>query len=525
MSRGRDILETLPYKASDYQIAIAKWVCNGTGHAMVNAVAGSGKTSTLVDLVAPLLWGSALFCAFNKHIAVELGAKLRGTPVSARTLHSAGFSCVRYKFKKTKVDGAKYRTLLGGYFNECYENKTLKGRELTVDEKAGLQKEDAPNSARVLANNFVEKCRCTLTDPTEAGMQGIADHFGIAVELHQWALVVAVVGAALERGQAMAATSVDYTDMVWLPETLNLQPYQHDWVLVDECQDLNAAQLALARRLCKHNGRMLFVGDPNQAIYGFAGADCDSFWNIQKKTGAKVLPLSICYRCPSKHVALAQDIVPHIEAAPDAIEGGVHDDLDTEEMVEMLESDDVVLCRNTAPLVKACYKILREGKPAYVAGRAIGEGIAKAVHEACKMYEKTNKTSAKMADVGDAIDLWYDRERASLKRRKVDEEDQQWQNLADREECIRIFWGRSEADTVNAFLDEIVALFSDNKDNATRLSTVHRAKGLEADRVFILKPELMPSSYARMSWERKQEENLRYVALTRAKEALHFVYA
>lgn len=522
MSRLENILSSLPYTPSKYQRAIAEWVVDGQGHAMVNAVAGSGKTATLTDIVAKLLDGQALFCAFNKHIATELGSKLRGTPVSSRTLHSAGMAAVRDRFKSVKVESGKYRVIIGKLVDELFDTRTINGRPLSPEAAEGMEAEGAAASPRVLSSKLVDLCRSTLTEPDEQGLREVADHFGLPVEPHQWVLVRTLVVAALERGVMDAPRVIDYTDMVWLPTKLNLTPYQYDWVLVDECQDLNAAQLELALKLVKRTGRLLFVGDPYQAIYGFAGADCDSFWNIQKRTEAKVLPLSICYRCPSEHVWLAQEIVPGIESAPGAIEGGVHD-IDFGEMVEMLEEDDVVLCRNTAPLIPACYALLREGKPAYVAGRAIGEGIAKAVEEACKLYSKAHKTAATMSTLGDAVDLWEAKETAGLKRRNIDEDSQQWSDLNDRVSCVTIFWSRSEASSIDGFLSEIRSLFSDNQDNATRLSTVHRAKGLEANRVFLLKPELMPSPHARMSWERQQEENLRYVALTRAKEALHFV--
>lgn len=55
------------------------------------------------------------------------------------------------------------------------------------------------------------------------------------------------------------------------------------------------------------------------------------------------------------------------------------------------------------------------------------------------------------------------------------------------------------------------------------LSTIHKAKGLEAERVFILKPDLMPHPKAKRGWEIDQENNLRYVAITRSKRELYLV--
>jgi len=517
------VLANLSYTASQYQVEIADWIVNGTGHAMVNAVAGSGKTATLTDIAAKLIEGAARFLAFNKHITVELGDRLRGTLVSVKTIHSAGMAMVRHQFPKCKVEGKKYAYLVDDILDDAYNYKTIEGLRLSPEEKAGLKIEGAPNGISQLSRRFVDLCRLTLTEPTYLGISSLSDHYGIPVEPHQWDLLERVVATALKQGKGYAAKVIDFADMVWLPSALDLAGEPFDFVLVDECQDLNRAQLDVVLRLVKpKTGRLLFVGDPYQAIYGFAGADCDSFWNIQKRTGAEVLPLSICYRCPSTHVELAKTLVPHIEASPTAIKGTIKD-IDRDTMVEMLEPDHVVLCRNTAPLIGACYAALTAGKPAYVAGRAIGEGIIKAIDAAARLYKRKHKRNAEMETLGDAFKLWLAKEEASLERRQIDYDDQRWADLADRAECMTIFWSRSDAETISLFKREVAELFSEDKDNATRMCTIHRAKGLEAEVVHILNPELMPSRWARTSWEQQQERNLQYVAFTRSKRELYMV--
>ena len=59
--------------------------------------------------------------------------------------------------------------------------------------------------------------------------------------------------------------------------------------------------------------------------------------------------------------------------------------------------------------------------------------------------------------------------------------------------------------------------------NLIYLSTVHRAKGLECNNVFILCPSLMPSKLARAEWEIESEKNIVYVAWSRAKNTLNFI--
>lgn len=90
----------------------------------------------------------------------------------------------------------------------------------------------------------------------------------------------------------------------------------------------------------------------------------------------KVLPLTICWRCPRSVILEAQKIVPDIEWAPDAQEGSVSY---ASELPEMLPTD-ALLCRNTAPLIEYAYALLRQGVACKVEGREIGSGLLRLVN-------------------------------------------------------------------------------------------------------------------------------------------------
>jgi superfamily I DNA/RNA helicase len=79
--------------------------------------------------------------------------------------------------------------------------------------------------------------------------------------------------------------------------------------------------------------------------------------------------------------------------------------------------------------------------------------------------------------------------------------------------------------TKQQLLDKLNLIFKDNENNGVCLSTIHKAKGLESDNVFILNKNLLPSRYVKQDWELEQEKNLEYVALTRAKKTLGFIYS
>ena len=78
--------------------------------------------------------------------------------------------------------------------------------------------------------------------------------------------------------------------------------------------------------------------------------------------------------------------------------------------------------------------------------------------------------------------------------------------------------------TTQELMNRIDIIFSDRKKNeGIALSTIHKAKGLEAENVYIACRSLMPSPSATQDWEITQEKNLIYVAYTRAKNTLGFL--
>jgi superfamily I DNA/RNA helicase len=72
-------------------------------------------------------------------------------------------------------------------------------------------------------------------------------------------------------------------------------------------------------------------------------------------------------------------------------------------------------------------------------------------------------------------------------------------------------------------IEKINTIFTDDSKDGVCLSTIHKSKGLEADNVYILCPSLMPSKHARQKWEIIAEDNLMYVAITRAKKTLNYI--
>ena len=499
---------------STYQQAIFDAVANSDSNLAINAVAGSGKTTTIVH-AASLLHGDVAFLAFNKHIVGELERRLPKN-VSAMTIHSLGYKALARKRRPTMSE-YKHSDII-----DALLVRTVEGRSAAY---------------KRAISRLVDLTRLTLTNLTDHEAAGeIISHHGISAQIAEavdelsdqapgrWTYsdlhgrVIRMATKVIDEGiqEYRDAGRIDFTDMLYLPMALKLAPHRYDVVLVDEAQDLSAAQLALVQAAGR---RIIAVGDPSQAIQGFAGADNRSFANLVEQTNAVELPLSICWRCPTSHLDLARGIVPHIEAKPDAPAGRVLH-ITREEFAGMPHSGDLIICRRNAPLVGAALRLISAGIQARIRGRNIGDGLVKMTADADKI--KLALDLPWRAAFAQRLERYGENRRMMLAQKPHSE--MAIQTLDDSVECINAFLvGRPDIESLADLKTQLGALFAD-AGASVWLSSIHRAKGLEADRVFVLDPAKMALSYPSMRpWQVEQENNLRYVGLTRSKSDLYFV--
>jgi len=512
------------FAPSHYQRAIFDWIINGKGNAVVQAAAGAGKTTTLVEAAKLLPSKRATFVAFNKHITQELQLRLCKKMV-CKTIHSIGMSALKSHLGRIILDDNKYTDIAKPYAKEItedlayeYERELQKWKKL--HNKENLRKPDPPPNTGFILGQFkrlVHFCMVTLTSPTDFHqLVEMNNCFHCLDDSLSLSLLQNPLINILRQGEKLASNQaiITYDDMLWLPWKWHLKPPLQDYVFVDECQDLSAAQLDLVLKMRARGGRILFVGDENQAIMGFAGALSDSVDQIIKRTKAKVFPLSICYRCPKNHVQLAQKIVPSIEPAPNK-EDGIIEDISYQDVFKVIKEDDLVISRCTAPVVRLCIELIAKRIPAKVRGRDIGKSLTTIVKEVAAHPEFKWKYFSKF------LEEYRELKIAKLQQRRNSES--QIQSLRDRIEGIQICYESFDCRSAEDLCREIEALFSDQRSLVV-LSTVHRAKGLEENRVFILRPDQLPLHWQnQQEWELHQELNLKYVALTRAKSALYFV--
>ncbi|MGK7903865.1 MAG: UvrD-helicase domain-containing protein [Hormoscilla sp.] len=505
---------------SKYQQSIIEWLKTGEGSSCVNAAAGSGK-STSIELGVKALESDGVnprdikIVVFGKANATQLTSKLGPRwAKSISTLHSAGWGLLRSHLSlkpRGLVNASKYKKIMKD-FGWIYHNRLIQDFKGIIDGPRGLVK-------------LVDLVRLTNVKVIEESVMNLCNHFDIDIDPDYTEEISSAISTLLKKGERLAIEkrSFDYTDMIWLPVKWNLgktsrifKPYQ--FVFVDECQDLNATQLELSCILAGDNGRMMFVGDPRQAIMGFAGADSDSYERILRRIGGMELPLSLCYRCPRSHIELVNKIFPHIliEPAPGAHEGMITIINEDQLRKTELSKEDLIIGRKTAPLVSLCIKLISDGVPAIVKGRAIGESL-------CKVIKEVDKLGFPFDHFLSALEMY--RAAKIEQYRQMDNADQLIELFKDKIAAISaICQALPMTKSTEELQNYIHGLFSDNSDGLVTLCTCHRAKGLEADRIFLYRPEDMPMSWRSIKpWQEEQEENLLYVALTRSKSELCIV--
>lgn len=191
---------------------------------------------------------------------------------------------------------------------------------------------------------------------------------------------------------------------------------------------------------------------------------------------------------------------------------GAHTGLVTEgDVVNDPIEGDFVLCRKTAPLVSLFFQYLLRGEKATIKGRDIGVSLIEMI--------KGHKT------IGQLLAYWANEQNSLMNKLKKQgilnfEEHSGYVSLKDKIDTISFLSKLSK--NITDLIDKIKIIFSDELSGII-LSTVHKSKGLEADRVFIARPELLPMP-AKKAWQAEQEKNLKYVALTRARKELIFDY-
>jgi superfamily I DNA/RNA helicase len=519
----------LKFTPSKYQKDIFKFILNDNKNGLISAVAGSGKTTTLIQSLEIIPDDkSVLFLAFNKSISEEISKRVpKNKYIDVKTVHSFGYSVLSSNIE-TVIDPDKYRLVYKNVIN------FLSGKDLESIKQYNFDKEHIlyiesikkfmngkdlyDTNFRNNVNKLVNLSRLHFID-FETFSIGVSELKMISmknsIESNDYECEVSWYISKLG---IYVNNIIDYTDMIFLPNVLKFNVPKYDFVFIDECQDLNTCQrLLMLQSIKPETGRFIAVGDPKQSIYIFAGADSESYEKLRQLPNTKELPLSVTYRCGKEIINQVKHINPLIKAHT---KNGVGEVLETFSYLD-IEDGDMVLCRNTFPIVSLCINLLCKGRKAYIIGSDIGLSLKNMIKNCEKITEKFSMENV-ISRLNHEVEKMI--EKIKIKNGISNREASEETTIMLFREKIQIIQALSEdIEDPLVVMEKIDKIFSDKNQQGVCLSNIHKSKGLESNRVFILHRELMPSRRATLPWEIEQENNLIYVAYTRAKKTLGFI--
>lgn len=507
----------MPFDLNPQQQAALDWAVSGTGSLNLIARAGTGKTSAILEIAKTLSQRKAGWIylgAFNKSIAEEIKAKLGNIPyVDASTMHSLGFNAWR-KLRivpKSEVEGKKLIFLAKNLGMFPY------------DKHAFGALRDAVSYAKQSGFGLKGVCGTDECDDTAKAWTTLLDYYDLWDEFANISpqRIIASCITLFRASLDMCAESgmIDFDDMILAPLYFGEEQISktYDWVMGDEWQDSNVVRRRLMRAVLKPEGRAIFVGDNFQCIYGFAGAANDSLEATKAQFGCTELPLSVTYRCPKAVVRLANTWVPDIVAHESAPEGKVTA-INMQEpeqarafWLTKFTPDDVILCRNTRPLLGIAKRLRKQGTPCVVEGNHGRAMIALA-----SKWGEDITIGTMLHYLGDYETTQKDKWLTKTPPRPDKAEDVQ-EKCAMLRDMVDDF---DQAAVVRDFTKYLENMFGFRQDDRPilRLCSIHRSKGREWHRVFLIgRNQYMPSKYATQEWEIFQESCLQYVAVTRTK--------
>lgn len=558
----------------EYQLGVFECVEFLWDNLLIGAVAGSGK-STLLTGCIPLLPDSIVvddkkrplkitILTFNRHNADSLkkSGKLPSR-VTVNTAHGMALGLLQRRFQGALEIDAR-NEILFKLTNQCYQNiirlysdylvlqqrydnseeeikeyyqqqlsEKFPVKPIYFDESDPKQRQEQYDFL-ALIRKLVGFCQKCLVEPDKDSLTDLCQHFGFFIpNEQQFYWIVRSVAWILKNIEAIALREcrVSFDSLLWLCWKWQIVPPARDVLIVDEVQDTSPAQNALYMSYLQQGARLVAAGDEFQAINSFNGSDPYAWQKLVSDYAPIQLSLSVSHRCAKAITELARRIVADIQSEADAPDGTIGV-CDADTMLANVSDGDLILCRFNAPLLGMCLQLIKSGVSAKIRGREIGKELA---NFARRFYGEGSRESGVGSRGGEGsresfsgafLDNLSEYCLPRIQELQELECDVEAQNLLDKYHailfCYEEFGGLCKDG--QEFGEGIKALFDDNGKVSIWLSTIHRAKGDEANRVFLLGSQDLPyTAKAQTDWQIRQEWNLLYVAITRAKQCLVFV--
>jgi len=482
-----------PIEYSGEQKAVFNWFQIGRGNLIIEALAGSGKTETLVEGLNRANSSNPLYVVFGKLNQIEAEKRITNPKVVVKTLHGLGFGYLSRHWRGIKASGYVEFERIQTIHKDAPKQFIFQGARLV-----SLVKNLHINPTLAEIKKVIEERDIDLVKPViDSGwtLDKLAEAAFKSIELCK---------------EYPTNKKVSFEDLIYLPNVLGIVKPQYNLCVLDEAQDCNLPQMNMLINSCLPNGRICIVGDRLQSIFYFRGSMSNSMEIFKQKLNANTLTLSVSYRSPRTAIELAKQYAPNMKATDWAIDGQILNDK-IDNIHNLVKPNDFVLSRKNANLVKVCLNLIRKGKPAYIEGREIGKNL-------WDIVESLNINN--IAQFNDALDKWLAaRQPINMTPRAAS----QFAARQDEAETLRIL--ANSCLTIEDIKNKINSLFYDAENvrvPSTICLTVHKAKGKTTPNSFVISSSF--NSRPALSPELAYEEKcIKYVSITRHKNNLTYL--
>jgi superfamily I DNA/RNA helicase len=384
----------------------------------------------------------------------------------------------------------------------------------------------------------------------------------------------------------------DHDDTMWYAamhaDELNWRQFRYNVILADEVQDFNRCQHVMLQKLGETGARIICVGDKHQAIYGFMGAESDSFDQLQgaygEDGGGSTLPLPQNFRSGRAIIDWANANTKMAELPEEErlvsgldFDGEVNEGQEWSDALDVLTEEwrqnnrktaqtTAILARGNDTLASTAVDLMERNIDFVLLGRDMAQELNKHLDEVVRTSAATSGKKHFMInwDIGqpgsDPMDPRLEvggQFMAELNKYAYAAEEK-WEHIAARQEDLKQIElmttafesivnylhqqgyhdQSSDMDVANLkdlrnFIKVRFAGMNLNDENEHKkfqqrdprsyvtLSTAHRSKGMEYERVYIRRPETFAGNQGMNEEQLEQEQNAYYVAVTRAMQSLN----
>lgn len=320
---------------------------------------------------------------------------------------------------------------------------------------------------------------------------------------------------------------VSFEEMVATPVKNRWIDELYDIVLIDEGQDLSTVQQIIAQRTAPY---IFIVGDKNQSMLKFAGADVDSWGRMAYILNPYITTMPISQRCSRNVIKYLQALFKEVIPRKDAVDGEVGTLIDVAELHKKANNPNTgVVCRTHSDVADAYVSLMyADINPPIV---VLGNDVFGAVESCVRGLKKINLPSKLTKNTFFVyLNAWLE-----VELQKTESIKMQAQRDVRRKEVLSVFktmkilHGYFDPETPDELVDLVGERFGKTSDDVVRkqrlfkksvvIGTAHAWKGLEIDNVIIYRTENFLDDRGK---ENSQEEEVLFVAMSRAKQNLYF---